>query len=211
MLAHQAAHPVPAIPELGVHPRAAIALAALGVDRLNLDPEPLILLGAGCCRPRVPRVEAGTGHLQGPAQHPHGIGGLLHRDEGESHSLSLAKKAVAFFKMSRSIRTVRSSRRKRPSSSRSSVVRAPAGPWPASIPACRTQARTALSVRPSSWATTPMDFPLSRINRTVSALNSSVNARRLRLAMEHSYRTFVRSAVSTKPGQLHTYSWRANL
>jgi hypothetical protein len=30
-----------------------------------------------------------------------------------------------------------------------------------------------------------------------------VNARRLRLAMTHSYRTFVRSGVSTKPGQVH--------
>jgi hypothetical protein len=37
-----AAHPVPALPELGVHPRTAIALAALSVDRLNLDAEPLI-------------------------------------------------------------------------------------------------------------------------------------------------------------------------
>jgi len=65
----------------------------------------------------------------------------------------------------------------------------------------RTQARTALSVRSSSWATTPIDFPLSPTSRTVRALNSSVNARRFRLAMDHSYRTFVRSAVSTKPGQ----------
>ena len=49
-----------------------------------------------------------------------------------------------------------------------------------------------------------MDFPLSRTNRTVSALNSFVNARRFRLAMEHSYRTFVRSGVSTKPGQVQS-------
>jgi hypothetical protein len=34
-------------------------------------------------------------------------------------------------------------------------------------------------------------------------LNSVVNARRLRLAMTYSYRTFVRSGVSTKPGQVH--------
>ncbi len=34
------------------------------------------------------------------------------------------------------------------------------------LPPCRTQARTALSVRPSFWSTTAMDFPLSRINRT---------------------------------------------
>jgi hypothetical protein len=66
----------------------------------------------------------------------------------------------------------------------------------------RTQARTALSVMSSSRATTPIDFPLSPTSRTVRALNPSVNARRFRLAMDHSYRTFVRSAVlSTKPGQ----------
>src|SRR5207302_9104202 len=46
------------------------------------------------------------------------------------------------------------------------------------------------------------DLPLSRTSRTVWALNSVVNVRRLRLAMTHSYRTFVRSGVSTKPGQV---------
>src|SRR5206468_1178943 len=44
--------------------------------------------------------------------------------------------------------------------------------------------------------------PLSRTSRTASALNSLVNARRFRFAMTHSYRTFVRSGVSTKPGQV---------
>jgi hypothetical protein len=32
-------------------------------------------------------------------------------------------------------------------------------------------------------------------------LNSFVNDRRFRFAITHSYRTFVRSEVSTKPGQ----------
>ncbi len=36
--------------------------------------------------------------------------------------------------------------------------------------------------------------------------NSFVNARRLHLAMDYSYRTFVRSGVSTKPGDVHTGS-----
>jgi hypothetical protein len=35
-------------------------------------------------------------------------------------------------------------------------------------------------------------------------LNSFVNARRLRLTMDYSYRTFVRSGVSTKPGEVQT-------
>src|SRR5262249_33854360 len=108
-----------------------------------------------------------------------------------------------FFRMSRSMRSVRFSRRGRPSSSRSSLVSAPGAPRPASISACRTQLRRAVSVRSSSRATVPTVFPLSRTIRTACALNSFVNARRLRLVMTHSYRTFVRSGVSTKPGQVH--------
>jgi hypothetical protein len=54
-------------------------------------------------------------------------------------------------------------------------------------------------------ATAGTDFPLSRTIRTACALNSFVNARRLRLAMTHSYRTFVRSGVSTKPGQVQIH------
>src|SRR6266481_429707 len=173
-------------------------LPASPISSAQAAPGPCFLTGSRC------HHEADGHGSQGAHQHSRIASFSPHRWDGG---------AVPdwFFKMSRSIRTVRSSRRKRPSSSRSSVVSAPAGPWPASIPACRTQARTALSVRPSSRATTPMDFPLSRINRTVSALNSSVNARRLRLAMEHSYRTFVRSAVSTKPGQLHDAHERADV
>src|SRR5438876_11846732 len=50
-----------------------------------------------------------------------------------------------------------------------------------------------------------MAFPLSRTMRTACALNSFVNARRFRLAMTHSSRTFVRSEVSTKSGQVQQY------
>src|SRR5690242_7221766 len=106
--------------------------------------------------------------------------------------------------MSRSIRRRLFSRRSCASSSRSLVVSAPAGPRPASISACRTHRRSAVSVRSSSRAIAPILFPLSRTNRTVSALNSSENARRLRFfPIGHSYRTFVRFEVSTKPGEGH--------
>src|SRR2546422_11750404 len=66
----------------------------------------------------------------------------------------------------------------------------------------QSMVRSAVSVRSSSRATAVTDLPLSRTIRTACALNSFVNARRLRLAMTHSYRTFVRSGVSTKPGQV---------
>src|SRR5262245_42200975 len=208
VVAHQprhalAAHALPPLTQLGMHPRTAVAPAALHVNRLNCDPELLILLGPPREGSRLPRVEPRARYLQRAAQHPHRELGLLRGDESKPHGFSFAKKAVAFFRMSRSIRRVRFSRRRRPSSSRSAVVSAPVAPLPASISACRTQLRSAVSVKSSSRATVPTGFPLSRTIRTAWALNSVVNARRFRLAMTHSYRTFVRSEVSTKPEQVH--------
>ena len=54
-------------------------------------------------RRSLPGVEARSRDLQHPAHQRHRETGLLRRDERESHSLSLAKKAVAFFRISRSI------------------------------------------------------------------------------------------------------------
>src|SRR5436309_2817505 len=174
----------------------------------DLETQPFVRPRARCRRARLPGVEARARHLERAAEHPHWEDGLLRGDEPESHGFSFAKKAVAFFRMSRSIRSVRFSRRSRPSSSRSAVVSAPGAPRPASISACRTQLRSAVSVRSSSRATAPMAFPLSRTTRTACALNSFVNARRFRLAMTHSSRTFVRSEVSTKSGQVQAVSAR---
>src|SRR2546426_4101583 len=209
---HQTRHALPtrataALRQLGVNPRAAVALQALGMDRRDLEAQPGVRLRPGRRRARLPGVEARARHLERAAQQPDRDGGLLRGDEREPHAFSFAKKAAAFFRMSRSIRSVRFSRRSRPSSSRSSVVNAPAGPRPASISPWRTQLRSAVSVRSSSRATAVTDLPLSRTIRTACALNSFVNARRLRLAMTHSYRTFVRSGVSTKPGQVHLYQF----
>src|SRR2546425_726454 len=206
---HQARHalatrPAAAVHQFGVNPRAAIPLPALRVDHRDLEAQSFVRLPARGRRPGLPRVETRARHLQRAAEQPDWKGGLLRRDEREPHAFSFAKKAVAFFRMSRSIRNVRFSRRSCPSSSRSAVVSAPGVPRPASISACRTQLRSAISVRSSSRATVGTDLLLSRTSRTASALNSFVNARRLRLAVTHSYRTFVRSGVSTKPGQVQS-------
>src|SRR5438445_4194244 len=197
--------PAPALPRLGGNPWAPGALPRRRVDGGDLETQAFVRPRARRRRARLPGVEARARHLERAAEHPHREDGLLRGDEPESHGVSFAKKAVAFFRMSRSIRSVRFSRRSRPSSSRSSVVSAPGVPRPASISACRTQLRSAVSVRSSSRATVGTDLPLSRTSRTASALNSFVNARRFRLAMTHSYRTFVRSGVSTKPGQVQYY------
>src|SRR5690606_12195313 len=82
-------------------------------------------------------------------------------------SVSLAKKAAAFFRISRSSRRIFTSRRSRCSSSRSCVVKPSRSP--ASISACRTHLRSDSKAIPRSWAITFMGLPLSRTRRTASA------------------------------------------
>jgi hypothetical protein len=75
---------------------------------------------------RAPVVERRRTHVEVPAGHAHRNVRPLRSDEpvgAHPVSLSLAKKAAAFFNRSRSIRSVRFSRRRRTSSARSSVVR----------------------------------------------------------------------------------------
>ncbi len=74
------------------------------------------------------RSHSGT-PSRGPAQQTRGQLGLLRVDEGELHPFSFAKKAAAFFRISRSMRRVFTSRRSAASSSRSAVV---SSPWLAS-------------------------------------------------------------------------------
>ena len=77
--------------------------------------------------------------------------------------------------MSRSCRRMRFSLRSRASSTRSSVPSPSRSP--ASISACITHLRTAVSVRPKSRQTWPMDRSPAWHSSTTSALNSSVNER----------------------------------
>src|SRR6185369_4253146 len=137
-------------------------------------------------------IEAALGDAEDPAQGADGEGHLLRGDEGELHSLSFAKKVAAAFKMSRSIVSRLFSRRSRASSSRSAVVRAPGGPFPASVSARLTHSRSAVSVKSKSTATCVMVRSPTLQSRTASALNSGVNARRGRrfffLSMVHSRR-----------------------
>src|SRR6266852_1116428 len=146
------------------------------------------------------RVEPGAANPEHRTEQVDRERGLLSRDEGELHPCSLAK-MVAFFRMSRSIRSVFTSRRNCVSSARSSVVSAPLALRPASTSAWTTQRRSAVSVRSSSRATVLTLFPLSRTTLIASALNSGENDRRRRFfPMAHSYRTFraVRSVYETR-------------
>src|SRR5207244_12419061 len=81
---------------------AAIAGLDLLVDGLDLDQQGIAALLLVAQRALSPGVVAGDRDLQHVTQHGHGPLIAARLDEAELHSASLAKKAVAFFKMSRS-------------------------------------------------------------------------------------------------------------
>ena len=114
-----------------------------------------------------------------------------------------AKKAAAFFSTSRSMRSSRTSLRRRASSSRSTPV-SPVRPLVRSACARRTHSANADGVRSSSRATAPTVLPSSRTSRIAPALNSSLHCRRTRLPAVRNPILDIVSAfrnVSTKPDQ----------
>src|SRR5256885_15054168 len=201
-----------------MNPRTAIAAAALRVDRGHLECQTLILKCVCCGRLLAPGVVSGAGDLEYPAHQPHRIAGLLRCDKSESHSLSLAKKAVAFFRISRSSRSRWFSRLSSASSSRSLRFKAPSGPRPASISACATHRRRAVWPMPSSTATWPMLLPLRWISRTVSALYSAEKPLRFRLpsfSTVHSLRAYFRAfrsvhQIGASPNSAYTQDHPSN-
>jgi hypothetical protein len=96
-----------------------------------------------------------SGDTQRAAEPDDRVAGLLAFDElvcgHRSELVSCAKKAAAFFRISRSSRKIRFSRRNRRSSSCSSVVR-PSLRCPSSSSACFTHSRNVSPVKPSSRA-----------------------------------------------------------
>ena len=87
------------------NPRASIGATARFVNRTDLLQQTIIGLGASTRPSAAPGVVAAACDLQDIAQHPDRIKGPLRVDESVSHRLSFAKKAVAFFRISRSIRS----------------------------------------------------------------------------------------------------------
>src|SRR5690606_31618157 len=127
LLAHQAgdslAADLPAaLAQLPADPRAPVGLPARCMDRRDLLGKLCGLPRSLRRLPRLPRVVAAPRDLEDLAHHADGKVGLLRRDHFEGGHVSLAKKAAAFFKKSRSISTRFSSLRSRASSARSSVV-----------------------------------------------------------------------------------------
>src|SRR5579863_8950894 len=96
--------PLAALTQFHLHPRIAVTAVVLGVDRGDRNRQGSILTSSPRYRPPAPGIEPGPRDRQHPAHQRYGETGLLRFDESESHALSLAKKAVAFFRISRSIR-----------------------------------------------------------------------------------------------------------
>src|SRR5262249_1161897 len=97
----RAGHPLSG--QFGSHTRRTIRLATGGVHLANLVRQfraPLSLSAGG---PIAPGVIAAARHLQHLAQRVHGKLLAMIADEDEPHDGCLAKKAVAFFKISRSM------------------------------------------------------------------------------------------------------------
>src|SRR5207249_2638938 len=187
--------------EFPIDPGTPVAPATGRMGGDDVHGELLILASPRRHRTSSCRIEPGATDPEHRAEQVDRERGLLSRDEGELHPCSLAKKAVAFFSMSRSIRSVFTSRRNCVSSARSSLLTGRLPLRPAATSAWTTQRRSAVSVRSSSRATVLTLFPLSRTTLIASALNSGENDRRRRFfPMTHSYRTFraVRSVYETR-------------
>src|SRR6266850_2022124 len=156
-----------------------------------------------------PGVKPASRHLQQFAHPVHREMTVVLFDEHEPQLDSLAKKATAFFKMSRSSLTLSSSRLSRVSSS------AISGCWPrpgnarSALPrnsVCHLYSwlRRTPSCRPSSVP----DLPDCSSSRTASSLNSLVKY--LRVAMDHlHWDKLSPNSVSTKSGLSQSESFRS--
>src|SRR5262249_9340998 len=109
--------------------------------------------------------------VQQPTEHAQRVVGLLRLDEGEPYLLSLAKKAVAFFKISTSMRRRSLSLRSFASSHSSSVVK----PVFSSPLTMSSHAPSTFGRPPTSRATGLSFLPLWWSSSTASRLNSFVN------------------------------------
>src|SRR5206468_5496332 len=82
-----------------------VALSHLTLNLANLFRQYSIILHTITQRPRTPRIVSGPRHLQYPAHRRDVKDASVRLDERKSHRASLAKKAVAFFSISRSSRS----------------------------------------------------------------------------------------------------------
>src|SRR5579864_2612632 len=199
-----AAHVLLLLEQILVNARTAVPMLALLERRPDQHFQSAIVTGMRRFRTALPGEEATARHAQTTTENTDGMLCLLRRDEGKPHRLCFAKKAAAFFRISRSSWTIRNSFRSRASSSRSAVVR-PVLPCVRSARACSTQFRSDDSVKPKSRAAAATVLPSSRTSRTAPVLYSSVKLRRVRFAFLSAMVdiVFPFRKMSTKPDQAH--------
>ena len=124
----------------------------------------------------TPGIVPASGHRQHPTQSGQRIVGAQRHHHCVPGSCAFAKYAVAFFKMSRSIRVSASSRFRRETSASSSVTGRRVSPSSASRP-CRartTQFASVLSEMASRLAASGVVHSYSSTSRTACARNSFV-------------------------------------
>ena len=114
---------MPLLEQVAMNPWTAIGAATYLMRRANQHAQLLVALGMRRFGPGVPRVEATQRHVQRPTELRDRKTGLLRSNPGKLHAWCFAKKAAAFFRISRSVRSSRFSLRRRRSSSRASVVK----------------------------------------------------------------------------------------
>src|SRR6185437_4738638 len=184
LLTHEFSHRVLAAilapcPQFPVHTRTAVAFFDLLMDGLDFDDQRLTPSLAYTGGTPSPGVVAAGGNLQQPTHQSHRPVGAVFVDEAVFHSDSLAKKAVAFFKMSRSIWSrLFSARRRRSSSSRVGRLPLPGKAWLPSASKAFFHLRSRLSAMPRSRAASAKLRPCSVTSLTASILNSRVKIRR---------------------------------
>ena len=99
---------------------ATISATAAGVDRAQISAHGQVRVWAALAMQGT--MKSGYRHCQQATQHPDRIASPFTSDEGVPHLDSLAKNAVAFFKISRSILSVAFSARSRANSASTSLT-----------------------------------------------------------------------------------------
>src|SRR5215472_1408702 len=165
--------------QVAPHAGAAVRTIALREAGPDVHDKVAVDLCSGAFGPSQPLVEAAardTERLAHLVRSPHPS---VLRDEAELHRWSLAKEAMAFFRMSRSALVFASSRRKWAISASSGfILPRPGNDCAASALNSRTHLPKTFSCTSRSLAAWATDTPRSVTSRTASSLNSRLNNRR---------------------------------
>src|SRR5690606_12225737 len=208
---HQPGHPVLAAALAQITQVAgnlAVAVHAPALHPGLLDQAQYAPIVLGPCRQRrpTPGVVAAGVHAQHPAHAAHPELPFVVAHEGVLHPDCLAKYAAAFFRMSRSSVTRRSSDLSRRNSSAWSAVAARSGP---DRPYCFRHVWRLWIDTPSRSATSATEWPRSVTCLTASTLNSSVY--RLLLMDTPAAAVDYGCKVSTKHGAIHRSTCRSEV